>query len=1408
MSAPQPHARVLRSDGKYINLILKTGHLFVCKGCCCGHVERGHAPVPEALFHNEWERRKLRHRLHLTIGGCLGPCPLSNVVMLNFAGTNLWFQSFNTEWQVLALYDYIEAMLAANRLLPAPEALRPFLFNFYAWQAQQAAQAVGDVAAPAAPATPEAFVAPIVVLSHADTDLLAVRRARSLLPVDFPAMRALPLEPLRQPEALAQFERSELRDAQLIVARVEGGVENAPQLRRLAEFCRQADRVLLCVSAIQPDPQLDALSTEPAIAREVFTYFQEGGVENVAQLLLFLSDHYFATGYGFAPPRPQPRLGVYHPTLGGLCEFATWQARAHGDRPTIGVMFYRSHWLSGNTAFVDALIAEIEAQGANALPFFVSSRNDLAALVRDFGLGGAQPMDALISTVSFAMSPEAAAQARFPVLQAITSGMTREQWLAAQRGLGPLDTAMNVVLPEFDGRVITVPISFKHEQEYRPDPERIARLVRLALGYARLRRKPNAEKRVVFVLTNSSAKAGKIGNAVGLDGPASLLRIFAAMRERGYTIEGVPEDGDALMHAVIARGSYDTDFLLDFQRRNARRVPVERYAQWHAELTPFQRRYLDERWGGLPGPSYVHDGALLFSTLELGNVLVALQPPRGYADNPEAIYHSPDLPPSYQYHAFYRWLTTPRENGGWGADAIIHMGTHGTLEWLPGKGVGPSPDCFADTLIGDVPFFYPYIVSNPGEGAQAKRRTHAVILDHLMPPQTTAELYGDLAELAQLVTEYYACEATSPDKLPRLQSQIWSLVCRARLDKEIGSILQRQNAKHSHNWDPTLTPEGIPVRIVEFSGKEFAHMMEDVDGYLCELQSLQIHRGLHTLGQVPQGETLIDTLHALLRLPNMDVPSLRAAVATALGAALEHDWRRGKTQAERQVDTMVRDLLRALAEARFDAGRVEALVRAHLPGAPNAVEVITALRYACTHVAPALARTGDEIANLLDALEGRPVPSGPAGAPTRGMAHVLPTGRNFFTVDPRALPSPTSWEVGKQLAETLVERYRAEQGDYPERIGLSIWGTTAIRTQGDDIAQALALLGVRPVWQRENRRVVGLEVIPLAELGRPRVDVLMRITGFLRDALPHVIALLDEAAQMVIGLDEPLEQNAPRRLYFRRLGALIGAGVSAAEADRRARYRVFGSKPGAYGAGILPLIEAGNWQDARDFALAYVNWGGYAYTRSEDGADAREDFRAALALVQVAAKNQDNREHDLFTYDDYLQYHGGMIAAIRALSGKPPLAYFGDSSDPVRVRTRSLKEEAARVFRSRVVNPKWLSAMMQHGYKGGMEMAATVDYLFGYDATADVIEDWMYETLAERYALDREAQAFFRRSNPWALREVIQRLLEAIERGLWQADEAMRRRLLDALAELSGDLEDFMDRAWARARADENSMPA
>jgi cobaltochelatase CobN len=438
------------------------------------------------------------------------------------------------------------------------------------------------------------------------------------------------------------------------------------------------------------------------------------------------------------------------------------------------------------------------------------------------------------------------------------------------------------------------------------------------------------------------------------------------------------------------------------------------------------------------------------------------------------------------------------------------------------------------------------------------------------------------------------------------------------------------------------------------------------------------------------------------------------------------------------------------------------------------------LRFACDDLVPNLRRTSDEIENLLRGLDGRYVPAGPSGAPTRGMAHILPTGRNFYSVDPRSLPSQAAWRVGRQLAQEVLQRYLKETGRYPESVSISVWGTSAMRTHGDDAAEILALLGVRPVWQAENRRLTGVEVVPLAELGRPRIDVTTRISGFFRDAFPQLIQLIDQAVNAVIALDEPPEQNFVRKHYLAELAARAAAQEDRAQAESRARYRVFGSKPGTYGAGILPLINEKNWKDETDFAEAYVNWGGYAYTGHESGVDARPEFRQRLTAVEVALHNQDNREHDIFDSDDYLQFHGGMIATIRSLTGRKPRHYFGDTQNPDRAVVRDLKEEALRVFRSRVVNPKWLESIRRHGYKGGLECTATVDYLFGFDATAQIMEDWMYEEVAQQYALDPVMREFLQESNPWALNAIAERLLEAAQRKMWQAPKP---ETLDSLKE-------------------------
>jgi len=670
-----------------------------------------------------------------------------------------------------------------------------------------------------------------------------------------------------------------------------------------------------------------------------------------------------------------------------------------------------------------------------------------------------------------------------------------------------------------------------------------------------------------------------------------------------------------------------------------------------------------------------------------------------------------------------------------------------------------SSECAPDAALGDMPLVYPFVVNDPGEGVQAKRRAHAVIVDHLVPPMMRAETYDEMAELEALLDEYARLEILDPPKLPGLAAQIWDAIERANLQADLG---------------------------VEERPDDLGLLVEHIDGYLCEVKDIQVKDGLHVLGVAPAGDQLRGLVSAMLRLdPSDDVMGLRNATAAALHL---DDDALATTSGADQLEAAQLALLDALAAREWSAAAtgdacVEVLGRAD-------ADVAGALRFACDVVVPRLAQTTDELTNVLSALEGRHVPAGPSGAPTRGRVDVLPTGRNFYSVDPRALPSQLSWETGRRLADALLDRHVADHGELPRMVGLVAWGTSAMRTQGDDAAEIFALLGVRPVWARESRRVRGLEVIALEELGRPRIDVTVRISGFFRDAFPHLLALLDDAVALVAALDEPADMNFVAA-HAREDAAALAGELDAKPAWRQATTRIFGSKPGAYGAGLAQLLDARDWRDNGDIAEVYEAWGGFAYGRGLDGASAGDAMRGCFKRIDVAVKNVDSSEHDILDSGDYYEYHGGMVATVRALSGREPAAVLGDSSDPSRVVTRSLAQETRRVFRARVANPRWIASMIRHGYKGAAELAATVDYLFGYDAATGVADDWMYEDVARKYLLDEDVGAFMGRSNPWAARAIAEKLLEAADRGLWEAPadgtmDAIRTRYL----ELEGELEE------------------
>jgi cobaltochelatase CobN len=1184
----------------------------------------------------------------------------------------------------------------------------------------------------------------ILLLSTADTDLLAARSCDADYRLANPARI--------EPTDLAGL----LDGVDVVLLRLLGG-------RRTWESgldaLRRTGVPMVCLGGeATPDAELMAASTVPAgVVAEALRYLVAGGPANLAQLARFLSDTVLLTGEGFEPPAPTPDFGVHD------------AREPDPSRPTVGIVFYRAHALAGNTSFVDVLADAVRAAGANALPVFCGSLRGLG----DTQSSGLRALlgrcDAVVTTVLAAggsagtddWDAGALTALDVPVVQGLCLTSSRAAWQASDAALSPLDAAMQVAIPEFDGRLVSVPFSFKEPGPegipvYVADPERAARVAGTAVALARLRQVPAAGKRLAIVLSAYPTKHARIGNAVGLDTPASAVVLLRALAEAGYDLGGLDVealDGDNLIHQLIAAGGHDVEWLTEEQMAGAAiRVPTAQYAGWFAELPAPLRESVLHAWGPPPGQLYVFEDAIYVGSLRFGNVVLLIQPPRGFGENPVAIYHDPELPPSHQYLAAYRWLER-----SFRAHAVVHLGKHGNLEWLPGKGLGLAAADAPDAVLGDLPLVYPFIVNDPGEGTQAKRRAHATIVDHLIPPMARADSYGDLARLEQLLDEYATMAALDPDKLPTLRGQIWTLIQSAQLHHDLGHL-------------DAAAPEEA----------DFDEFVLHLDGYLCEIKDVQIRDGLHVLGRPPEGAELVNDVLAVLRARQVfasgaALPGLRAAIAGYLGLDEQ-----GPLAEVDRLESLARAVVEGTQAAGWDALKVPTVV-ADILGDPDAA-VVSVLRFGCTELVPRLAGTPAELTNVLRALEGRFIEPGPSGSPTRGLISVLPTGRNFYSVDPKAIPTRNAYDVGVALADSLLERHLVDTGTWPDSVGLTVWGTSAMRTQGDDIGELLALLGVRPVWDDASRRVTGIEVVALPELGRPRIDVVVRISGFFRDAFPHVVALIDDAIAAIAVLEEPAAQNF--------VAAHYRADLAAHGDDRRARMRIFGSKPGAYGAGLLPLIDSRQWRTDADLAEVYATWGGYAYGRGLDGAPARHDMEHAFRRVTVAAKNVDTREHDIADSDDYFQYHGGMVAMVRSLTGHSPGAYIGDSAVPHAVKTRSLAEETRRVFRSRVVNPRWITAMQRHGYKGAFELAATVDYLFGFDATAGVVEDWMYHQLAESYIFDAGVQQFLRRSNPWALRGMTERLLEAADRGLWaQPDPAALDALRAVYLDLEGDLE-------------------
>lgn len=1099
--------------------------------------------------------------------------------------------------------------------------------------------------------------ADLVVLSFSDSDLAAVAAAWDAAGEKRPSLRLANLARLKHPYSVDLYLETVCAKAKAVVVRCLGGADywryGVDETAALA----RAKRIPLALvpGCHTPDIRLDRASTlAEADLRRIWGWFQEGGPDNMASFLAYLGEAIGGTGRPWSEPTPVPAAGRF--------EAACRTGRPGAARAL--VVFYRSFLLAADTAPIVALADALCERGLGVDAFSVTSLKDARAIEILQAAITAAPPALIVNATAFSGrlddGDSVLDRAGVPVLQAILPTTAREAWEVSTRGLGAADLAMNVVLPELDGRIVTRAISFKTAEapradlefspvRHRPEPSRIACLADLAAAWTRLGRTPPAERRVALVLSDYPAKGGRTGYAVGLDTPASVGVIAEAMAGAGYRVGGV-EGGPALMAALSGdRASADQGAL-----------PLPDYLALFDTLPAPFRASVTDAWGPPEHDPDLRDGAFRFRTVGDQHLLVAVQPDRGRRRDRKAEYHDPNLPPRHGYVAFYLWL-----RHAFGLHALVHLGTHGTLEWLPGKSVALSETCAPEVLTGPTPVIYPFIVNNPGEAAQAKRRIGAVAIGHMTPPLVAGGQHGAAAEIEGLLEEYAEAQGLDPRRAKRLAGVI--------LDKAEASGLAAESG---------IAP-----------GTDRATALARLDAWLCDLKELRIGDGLHVFGRAPEGEARDATI---------------ATLAEATGAAP------------------------AEIAARIDAS------------------------------------TKAETAALLAALDGRFVAPGPAGAPARGRLDVLPTGRNLTASDPRAIPTATAIDIGARTAAEVMARHAQDHGEWPRRIVIDLWGSATMRTGGDDLAQAFALLGVRPERDAGSNRVHGFAVLPAARLDRPRVDVTLRISGLFRDVFPAQIALFDEAVRAVAALDEDDETNP--------LAAARRAGESRP-------LRVFGAAPGAYGTGLSEPLQDMRFADRTELGKAYLAGSAHAYGAGIEGEAAPDAFRARIAGADAFVHVQDNPHQDLLDSDAFAAHEGGFAAAAHALGARPAL-YHADTTAPGRAKVRTLAEEVARIVRGRVTNPRWIAGQMRHGHRGAAEIAETVGNLAGFAATAAVVTSDQFDRVYDATLGDDRVRAFMLEANPEAARATARSFAEAHRRGWW---ETRRNAPLACLAEITGD---------------------
>ena len=1168
-------------------------------------------------------------------------------------------------------------------------------------------------------------------------------------------IRAIHLSNLKTPSQIDHYINKTIKYAKIVVIRIFGdkgswsyGIE---KLKDWAHYEDNKKLIVLSGTEDQDIPLNELSSIDLEISIKISKLLRAGGKENYQNFLHCLdsileNSNIIPNKYLKCKSYPDPYL-------------YDWQEEK-GIK--IGIISYKSLFLANETNLTKKLNQQLRKNGYNPRTIFVSSLKDIKIQKKIINLVKKEDIKIILTTTSFDSNIQSNIhnetdnqnlfeKLKLPVLQILTSSISRNEWIKSNIGINSLDLLMQIIIPEFDGRITTVPLAFKEVKsinkylcseitKYDVDFLGMNWIIKLITNYLILKSLRNKDKKVCLVISNYPIKNSRIGNGVGLNTPNSILNILNWLKEEDYNLANnyIPENDKELMSQIIkSRTNNQESFSntpLDF-------LSIESYMKFWDNLPDLPKKNILEKWGYPKDSLDLDNNRFPINGILFGNICILIQPQRGYDPYSKKDLHSPYLPPTHRYLAQYYWIDSIFK-----ANVICHIGKHGTAEWLPGKAIGLSENCFPQIITPPIPYIYPFIVNDPGEGSQAKRRTHSTIIDHLTPPLDRAELYGYLSNLESLVDEYYEAKLLGSKRIKKLEESIKEIS-----SKEFKDVFDINNP----------------------------NIIESIDSYLCELKESQIRVGLHTFGSRQNIEDEINLILCISRVPTDKRKGLLQHIAYLLklnmdpwtnnfNQSLCKDDKRilnnissNNIESFRNAINFLEDQAKYLIYYKFykqniylkdiEKNKNNYIFNQFLLS-ENEKSYFTKIKNEI--YIPLIESYKFEKSSFISSLDGSYINSGPSGAPTRGKLEVLPTGKNFYSIDTRILPTESAWFVGNQSAQQILSLYKQDNGTDLKYLAISTWATSTMRNGGEDICQILSLMGVKPIWDGPSRRVIDLEVIPISILGRPRVDVLLRISGMFRDAFPELIKLLSKAIKLIANLNEQNLDNPLAHKYR----------------NKESINRIFGSAPSCYGAGLQDLISNASWDSIDDLGDAYLSWSNYKYDENIEGELGKDELEKALKNIELVMHNQDNKEHDILDSDDYYQFQGGITAAIKKLTGSSPQIYYGDLSKFRNSKVTKLSTEIDKVIRTRVINPKWIKAMQRNGYKGAFELSATLDYIYGYDATTNLISDYSYNSIYKAWLCDSELKNFFIENNPWALRDIAERFLELINRDMWKVD--------------------------------------